>query len=89
MSDTISEEQLKQLAINEDEESEGKYKAPAEKTIAELQALDTDDEALQRYKESLLGNAAAAGSGDLRRVVVRKIVQNFHFIIFSFKNHNN
>ena len=57
MADELSEEQLKQLAIDESEEQGGnsKYKAPAEKSIAELQKLDADDEALRRYKESLLG----------------------------------
>ncbi|KAL3318861.1 hypothetical protein Ciccas_002473 [Cichlidogyrus casuarinus] len=37
---------------------EQNYKAPEKKTIAELQALDTEDESLRRYKEQLLGSAA-------------------------------
>lgn len=72
MADDLTEEQLKNLAINEDEEATSKYKAPAEKSIAELAALDADDEALNRYKESLLGDASGS-SGDARRVVVSKI----------------
>ena len=55
MADEVSEEQLKQLAIDEKDDESSKYKAPAEKSIAELQQLDADDEALRRYKESLLG----------------------------------
>jgi len=73
MAEELTEEQLKQLAINEEEEPQSKYKAPAEKSIAELQGLDADDEALQRYKESLLGNVAGAPTGDARRVAVKKI----------------
>jgi len=67
----VSEEQLKQLAIDEKDDESSKYKAPAEKSIAELQQLDADDEALRRYKESLLGSGAS--TGDSRRVVVSKI----------------
>ena len=73
MAEELTEEQLKNLAINEDDEATSKYKAPAEKSIAELQNLDADDEALQRYKESLLGAVSGGQTGDARRVVVRKI----------------
>lgn len=73
MTEELTEEQLKNLAINEDDEATSKYKAPAEKSIAELQNLDADDEALQRYKESLLGAVSGGQTGDARRVVVRKI----------------
>jgi len=75
MSDELTEAQLKELAISEEEEAglASKYKAPAEKSIAELQNLDADDEALKRYKESLLGNADGASTGDARRVVVKRI----------------
>jgi len=71
MAEELTEEQLKKLAIDEEEGNESKYKAPAEKTIEELQNLDAGDEALRRYKESLLGNVATSGDG--RRVVVKKI----------------
>jgi len=75
MAEEVSEEQLKALAIKEEEE-ESKYKAPAEKSIEELQKLDESDEALKRYKEQLLGNVESAKSADSRRVVVKKILLN-------------
>jgi Rho GDP-dissociation inhibitor len=46
------------------------YKAPAQKTVEELKNLDQNDESLNKWKESLLKNAAAAKSGDSRKVVV-------------------
>ena len=49
MAEELTEEQLKKLAIDEEDKNESKYKAPAEKTIEELQKLDEGDEALRRY----------------------------------------
>lgn len=46
----------------EPEETPG-YKAPAQKTLDEIKNLDADDESLVKYKEQLLGAAAAAASG--------------------------
>lgn len=34
------------------------YKAPAEKSIGEILEADADDEAMRKYKETLLGNAS-------------------------------
>ncbi|GMS96805.1 hypothetical protein PENTCL1PPCAC_18980 [Pristionchus entomophagus] len=36
------------------------YKAPEKKTVAEIISADSGDDALERYKASLLGNVAAA-----------------------------
>ena len=38
------------------------YKAPEKKTLEELKQLDQNDEALRKWKESLLGGSAA-GAG--------------------------
>lgn len=42
----------------EPEETPG-YKAPAQKTLDEIQKLDADDESLVRYKQALLAGASA------------------------------
>lgn len=44
----------------EPEETPG-YKAPAQKTLDEIQNLDADDESLVRYKQALLAGAGTAG----------------------------
>lgn len=55
------------------------YHAPDAKSIGELlstEGKEGEDEALQRYKASLLGSAAvsgAAGTKDPRRVVIREL----------------
>merc|ERR1712021_97260 len=72
MSDEITEKELADLKIEENDEESGNYKAPAKKTIDELNQLDAGDESLRKYKEALLGGGAAA-AGDSRRVVVKKI----------------
>ena len=41
------------------EEEVTNYKAPAEKSVDEILNLDTEDESLRKYKETLLGNAAS------------------------------
>ena len=61
----------------EETERDG-YKAPVKKTVAELlssEGKEGEDEALQRYKASLLGAAAAGGgtSDDPRRVVITQL----------------
>ena len=45
----------------EPEETPG-YKAPAQKTLDEIQKLDADDESLVRYKQALLAGASAGES---------------------------
>jgi Rho GDP-dissociation inhibitor len=36
------------------------YRPPAQKTLAEINQLDQDDEAMQKYKAALLGNAGSS-----------------------------
>ena len=45
------------------------YKAGAHKTLDEINQLDADDEALQKYKAALLGGAGASGSAGGKPVV--------------------
>lgn len=53
-------EQLAEIAAaNEETDSSVNYKAPAQKSLQEIQELDKDDESLRRYKEALLGKANA------------------------------
>ena len=47
-------EQVAPIDDDEPEETPG-YKAPAQKTLEEIQKLDADDESLIRYKQTLLG----------------------------------
>merc|ERR1711953_1203878 len=72
MADEISEKDLADLKIEENDEESTNYKAPAKKTINELNDLDAEDESLRKYKEALLGSGGAGG-GDAKRVVVKKI----------------
>lgn len=43
------------------EETPG-YKAPKEKSMAEMLKQDTEDESLEKYKASLLGSTSAANT---------------------------
>lgn len=45
------------------------YRVGQQKTIDELQGLDKDDEALNRWKQSLLGNAAPGSAAGAKPVV--------------------
>lgn len=47
-----------QVEEEEEDELDSKlnYKPPPQKTLRELQELDKDDESLQKYKKSLLGD---------------------------------
>lgn len=58
---TIMADPAEQAAPVEDDEPEETpgYKPPAQKTLDEIQQLDADDESLVRYKQMLLGGAAA------------------------------
>ena len=51
MSDEITEKELADLKIEENDEESSNYKAPAKKTIDELNQLDAGDESLRKYKE--------------------------------------
>ncbi|XP_051243247.1 rho GDP-dissociation inhibitor 1 [Dicentrarchus labrax] len=58
-------EQLAAIAAaNEENEGQVNYKPPAQKSLQEIQELDKDDESLRKYKEALLGGAAAAVVAD-------------------------
>lgn len=50
-----TEEQLAELADDSEDEPKVNYKAPAQKSLQEIQELDQDDESLKKYKEALLG----------------------------------
>lgn len=57
-------EQLAAIAAaNEESEAQVNYKPPAQKSLQEIQELDKDDESLRKYKEALLGSAAAVVAG--------------------------
>nr|CAG4641243.1 EOG090X0EJY [Eulimnadia texana] len=65
--------------VDKEEEVSANYVPPPQKTIEEILAADQEDESLRRYKEALLGSAAAAEKvvvdpNDLRKVLVRKLV---------------
>lgn len=62
MADTAQEEVPTSVGDEEPEETPG-YKAPAQKTLDEIQKLDADDESLVRYKQLLLGNVSAGKLG--------------------------
>ena len=47
-------------AVEEPEETPG-YKPPAEASLEEIRNKDREDESLEKYKEMLLGKAAAGG----------------------------
>lgn len=71
MADEISEKDLAELKIEETDEESTNYKAPAKKTIDELNQLDAEDESLRKYKEALLGsNEGASGA---KRVVIKRL----------------
>jgi len=64
---------------DDDDLNDINYKPPAEKKLDDILSQDKDDEALERYKAALLGDAASAGSGivvfpdDKRIVIVQKL----------------
>lgn len=56
----MSEEQTQQTETNENNSSlEYKTSENAKKGVADILAADSEDESLRKYKESLLGAAAA------------------------------
>jgi len=55
----MSEEQV---TDNVEEVDNPNYKPPAQKTLEEIIQADKDDESLRRYKEALLGGAAAGNA---------------------------
>ncbi|XP_074638275.1 rho GDP-dissociation inhibitor 1-like [Acropora palmata] len=65
-------EQAAPVEDDEPEETPG-YKAPAQKTLDEIQQLDADDESLVRYKQMLLGGATAGADDGGVNVSVDKM----------------
>eukprot|EP00794_Sanderia_malayensis_P009334 gene9334-10319_t len=60
---------------NEDPEITPGYKAPAQKSLQEIQQQDQDDESLVRYKQTLLAGLQATGpADDPRKVIVQKMI---------------
>ncbi|XP_076001587.1 rho GDP-dissociation inhibitor 1-like isoform X2 [Genypterus blacodes] len=53
--DDVTPEQLAAIAAENDQGESVNYKAPAQKSLKEIQDLDKDDESLRKYKEALLG----------------------------------
>ena len=63
--------------VEVDQDEETGYQPPAVKSLDEIIQSDKDDEALERYKAKLLGDAAKEGivvfPDDPRRVIVQKL----------------
>jgi hypothetical protein len=58
---STAEEQKGEAVLAETEANAGEYKTSenAKKGVADILAADSEDESLRKYKESLLGAAAA------------------------------
>lgn len=73
-------EQLAELAAAVDEnDTPLNYKAPAQKSMQEIQEMDQDDESLRKYKEALLGSGVKSEwptPGDF----------TLAFLLFAFQN---
>lgn len=69
----MADEQEVQVIDDVDPEETPGYKAPAQKAVSEIHALDADDESLVKYKQTLLGGEAASPADDPRRVIVEKM----------------
>lgn len=54
-SEPTTEQLAEMAAANEESENSPNYKAPAPKSLQEIQEMDKDDESLRKYKETLLG----------------------------------
>lgn len=72
MADTTEEVPAAEVEDEEPEETPG-YKAPAQKTLDEIQQLDADDESLVRYKQLLLGGTTSGGDDGGPNVKVLKL----------------
>jgi len=64
------------MADHDKEETQDEYQVGKKVTVNELMSMDTEDESLRKYKESLLGKAASsvfAPKDDSRRVVITEL----------------
>lgn len=76
-------EQLAEIAAaNEESEATVDYKAPAQKSLQEIQDLDKDDESLRRYKEALLGKASVLAG----QCVTALCISHLKALRYSFKD---
>ncbi|XP_071374822.1 rho GDP-dissociation inhibitor 1-like isoform X1 [Centroberyx affinis] len=67
-------EQLAAIAAANDESEGGvNYKAPAQKSLQEIQELDKDDESLRKYKEALLGSTDVVTDPGVANVQVTRL----------------
>ncbi|KAM6972110.1 rho GDP-dissociation inhibitor 1-like [Aplochiton taeniatus] len=71
--DDVTPEQLAAIAAENQESETVDYKPPAQKSLQEIQELDKDDESLRKYKEALLGSAAAITDGTGPNVQVTRL----------------
>ncbi|XP_043945447.1 rho GDP-dissociation inhibitor 1-like isoform X2 [Protopterus annectens] len=67
------QEAEKQSLGEEDAENELNYKIPKMKTVAEIQEMDKDDESLQKYKQSLLGQIPTSVDPNTPNVQVMRL----------------
>jgi len=75
MAEAASSDSLEIQPLDDTEpETVANYKAPAKKTIDEINNLDADDESLVQYKKTLLNpDEGAAPADDPRRVIVESM----------------
>lgn len=66
-------EELAAIAKENEEEEKVNYKAPAKKTLQEIQELDQEDESLRKYKETLLGKTSVVDDPSIPNVQVIKM----------------
>ncbi|XP_028841823.1 rho GDP-dissociation inhibitor 1 [Denticeps clupeoides] len=66
-------EQLAAMAAENEESDAVNYKAPAQKSLQEIQELDKDDESLRKYKEALLGAGPVALDPSVANVQVTRL----------------
>ncbi|XP_054614960.1 rho GDP-dissociation inhibitor 1 [Dunckerocampus dactyliophorus] len=67
-------EQLAAIAAaNEETDCAVNYKAPAQKSLVEIQEMDKDDESLRKYKEALLGNVSALADPNTPNIQVTRM----------------
>ncbi|XP_075994926.1 rho GDP-dissociation inhibitor 1-like [Genypterus blacodes] len=67
-------EQLAAIAAaNEEDGVKVDYKAPAQKSLQEIQSMDCEDESLRKYKEALLGKVTTCADPDVPNIQVTKM----------------
>ncbi|XP_042341685.1 rho GDP-dissociation inhibitor 1-like [Plectropomus leopardus] len=71
--DDVTTEQLAAIAAENEEPEPVNYKAPAQKTVKEIQEMDKDDESLRKYKETLLGSGATESDPSISNVQVTRM----------------